>query len=535
MANPEARDDPRASMDGMTNRDPTRRAGREATRAVAAAGRVIRGQIVQHVGGPARARVIALLGAVLALSTADAATIGAIAPQLRQDLHINLTEIGLLSTVALLVGALFVIPVGMLVDRVRRIPLLAASVVLWSIASLASAFAGSYSTLLLTRLALGAVSATAGPAVASLTGDYFPASERGRVYSYILAGEVGGTAAGFIVSGIAASIISWRAAFVLMSIPGFFLARSLWRTVPEPLRGGQSHLEPGVMDLHEALAAVRSREAEPYPPEPGDAVQDELAQAAVRRRGVIPDQKLVLREDPMKMRLGRAVRYILSIPSNVMLIFGSSLGYFFFAGLQVFAVLFVEGHYHVHQATAELVLVLLVIGALIGTLISGWLSDLLVRRGFVEARVLIPAACYISATALLIPGILASHLGGAIWFDVAGAALLSAANPPLDAARLDIVPARLWGRAESLRSFLRSLAQAFAPLIFGGVADLIVHFTPQQKFIGPHSGSVSARAGTGLEFSFLIMLISLAAAGVFLARARQRYPVDVATAAAARR
>jgi hypothetical protein len=31
------------------------------------------------------------------------------------------------------------------------------------------------------------------------------------------------------------------------------------------------------------------------------------------------------------------------------------------------------------------------------------------------------------------------------------------------------------------------------------------------------------------------MLISLAAAGVFLARARQRYPVDVATAAAARR
>jgi len=55
-----------------------------------------------------------------------------------------------------------VIPVGMFVDRVKRIPLLSASVVLWSIASLASGFAGSYDSLLLTRLALGAVSATAG-------------------------------------------------------------------------------------------------------------------------------------------------------------------------------------------------------------------------------------------------------------------------------------------------------------------------------------------------------------------------------------
>jgi len=32
----------------------------------------------------------------------------------------------------------------------------------------------------------------------------------------------------------------------------------------------------------------------------------------------------------------------------------------------------------------------------------------------------------------------------ALWFDIAGAALLSAANPPLDAARLDIMPAPLW-------------------------------------------------------------------------------------------
>src|SRR6202043_616281 len=135
------------------------------------------------------------------------------------------------------------------------------SIVLWSIASLVSAFSANYSSLLLTRLLLGAVIATAGPAIASLTGDYFPARERASVYAYILGGEIAGTAAGFIVSGTVASATSWGLAFLLLAIPGFFLARSLWITVPEPLRGGQSRLEPGVSDLDEALAAAAARGA----------------------------------------------------------------------------------------------------------------------------------------------------------------------------------------------------------------------------------------------------------------------------------
>ena len=71
------------------------------------------------------------------------------------------------------------------------------------------------------------MTATAGPAIASLTGDYFPARERGRVYAYILGGEIAGTAVGFIVSGSVASLIAGAWAFVLLAIPGFFLAREL--------------------------------------------------------------------------------------------------------------------------------------------------------------------------------------------------------------------------------------------------------------------------------------------------------------------
>src|SRR5436305_13690098 len=217
-------------------------------------GRQFRGEVVKRVGGPARTRVVVLFGAVLALNGADTATVGAVAPQLESALHIGNAKIGLLASVSLLVGALFTIPVGLLVDRTKRMPMLAASIVLWSVASLLSAFAGSYGTLLLTRLLLGAVAASAGPAIASLTGDYFPGRERGQIYAYILGGEIAGTAVGFIISSSVASLIDWRAAFVLLAIPGFFLARELWRTVPEPYRGGQSWLEHGEMDLKQAVA-----------------------------------------------------------------------------------------------------------------------------------------------------------------------------------------------------------------------------------------------------------------------------------------
>jgi MFS family permease len=501
--------------------------------------RLVRGEVVRRVGGPARARVIVLFAMVLALNGADTATVGAVAPQLETALHIGDAKIGLLSAVSLLVGAAFTIPVGLFVDRARRMPLLAFSIVLWSLASLMSAFSGSYSGLLLTRLALGAVAATAGPAIASLIGDYFPAKERGRVYAYILGGEVAGTAVGFIISGSVASLIDWRVAFVVLAIPGFFLARELWRTVPEPLRGGQSRLEPGVVDLGQAVAEAheRARGGIDQAFEDEEQHEDQLAREAAERQGAHPNPKLVLTEDPQHMGLVPAIKYLLRIPSNLLMIIGSSLGYFFFSGLQTFALKFVVSHYKVGQATAELALALLVGGALIGTLASGRITDMMLRRGNLSARVIVPAVCYVGAAVLLIPGFVSSNLTPALWFDVAGAALISAANPPLQAARLDIVPAGLWGRAESVRTFIRSIAQGVAPLLFGGLSGLVAGFAVHQAPIGTkhvfHS-STPPGTGLGLEVAFLVMLVSLVAAGVVLYRSRISYPSDVATAAASR-
>jgi MFS family permease len=488
--------------------------------------RRLRGRVVRAVGGPARTRVVVLFAGVLALSSAQISTVGAVAPQLESSLHLDNTKIGLLNSVTLIVAAVAVIPFGLVVDRIKRIPMLSISIVLWSVATILGAVASSYGTLLLTRVVLGIVSASAGPAIASLTGDYFPSRERGRVYGYILTGEILGTAVGFVICGNASSAFGWRVSFWILAIPGFFLARELWRTVPEPRRGGYSRLERGVVDL-------RGHHHDPTEEGGGGASTDrDTAYVLAEEQGYRPDPALILRRDPDSMPLREAIRYILSIPTNMLLIVSSSLGYFFFSGLETFATVFVRSHFHVGQGEATLVLGVLVVGAVIGTLLAGPVTDLLTRHGQLAARVWVPAVCNLAAGAVLIPGFLVSSLGEAIIFCFLGTALISAANPPLDAARLDIMPSGLWGRAESSRTFLRSIAQAVAPLAFGGVADLIAGFTPHQAPVGTHTGEIASGTGTGLQVSFLVMLISLLAAGWFLWRGRASYPRDVATAAA---
>jgi MFS family permease len=511
----------------MSAMDATRAVASAAMRTVRWGWRRLRGRVVRAVGGPARTRVVVLFAGVLALSSAQISTVGAVAPQLESALHLDNTKIGLLNSVTLLVAAVAVIPFGLLVDRVKRIPMLSISIMLWSVATILGAIASSYGTLLLTRVVLGIVSATAGPAIASLTGDYFPSHERGRVYGYILTGEILGTAVGFIICGNASSAFGWRVSFWILAIPGFFLARELWRTVPEPQRGGYSRLKRGVLDL---------RDYEPHEPTeelgPGRRREQDFAYALVEEQGYRPDPALVLDQDPDRMSLPDAIRYILSIPTNVMLIISSSLGYFFFAGLETFATVFVRSHFHVSQGKATLVLGVLVIGAVVGTLVVGPVCDLLTRYGRLSSRVWVPAICNLGAGLILIPGFLTSSLSTALPFCFVGTALISAANPPLDAARLDIMPSGLWGRAESTRTFLRSIAQAVAPLAFGGVADLIAGFTPHAAPVGTHTGQIVSGTGTGLQVSFLIMIVSLLAAGWFLWRARPTYPRDVATAAA---
>jgi MFS family permease len=449
------------------------------------------------VGGAERLRVVLVLACVLGLSGADVATVGASATELRGALHIGNTQIGLLIAVSSLIGALASVPFGILADRTKRTPILGGAVVLWAVAMVWSAAVTSFSGLLLARVFLGAVTAAAGPMIASLIGDYFPAGERGRIYGFILAGELIGTGFGFAVTGDIAAL-SWRAAFVALALPALVIAWFVFR-LPEPARGGADVLP------------VEGQER------PKDESGPTDAQRLARARGVEADEELARTADVRTLDLPGAVRYVLRVRTNLVLIAASACGYFFLAGVQTFGIEFAKGEYRIDQALANLVLLVTGVGAVLGVLAGGAVGDLLIRRGLLTGRILTAALAAAVATVLFVPAIFTRTATTATLYLIGAAFALSAQNPPLDAARLDIMPSQLWGRAESIRTFLRSLAQALAPVAFGAVSDYV--------FGGGR---------TGLRWTFALMLFPLAASAVLLFSARKTYPADVATAAAAR-
>lgn len=478
----------------------------------------------ERLGGPARRRVILSLGLVLGLSAADVSSIGAIAAQLQAGLGIGTAEIGLLATASALVGALAALPFGLLVDKTRRVDVLAASVLLWGVAEAASAFAGSFTMLLVTRLFLGAVTATAVPAVASLTGDFFPAGERGRIYGYIVAGEVVGAGVGIGVSSLVSAALGWRAAFLVLAIPSLALAWYLWRRLPEPARGGQSRLEPG------ATRIITAEEAGPAVAGDGDRApvrEDDAVLIGVRRRGVQPREEIVVEADPGRMSLWQVVTYVLRVRTNVVIILASSLGFLFLSGIRTFALVFARGHFGMGQAAATLLLAFVGIGSLLGLLTSGRLADRLIRRGHVDARIVVAGVSFILAAALMVPALLTTRLVFAVPLLLVALAALSAPNPPLDAAQLDVVPSQLWGRAQGVRTALRNLLEALGPLLFGVTAGLFVAGGSR-----PEGAAAEIPPGQthGLLITFLITLVPLAGAGVLLLVTRRHYVVDVASA-----
>ncbi|MDQ2754500.1 MAG: MFS transporter [Actinomycetota bacterium] len=484
--------------------------------------RQTRRRLVVTFGGPARAQVITVLAGVLALSSADTATVGASATQLRAALHISNTDIGLLVAVTAVVASLASVPFGVLADRLKRTRVLGLAIVLWGIAMIWSAAAGSFGKLLLARLFLGIVTAVAGPVVASLVGDYFPSGERGRVYGWILTGELLGSGVGFAVTGDIAAL-SWRAAFVILAIPTFVLARYAFK-LPEPVRGGGRPLlredtaAATAADMTTAEELADKPVSQGGPPDDDDPAghKETDAQRLARERGVDFDAAIVARHDLNRIGFLDAARYILHIRTNVILIVASSCGYFYLAGVQTFGVEFVKQQYRVNQAVANLLLLVLGGGAVIGVLVAGHLSDSLLRRRLLNGRILLTGVAALLTAAMFLPALTSRSVVTALPYLTLAALFLSAQNPPMDAARLDIMPAQLWGRAEGVRTAMRTGAQALAPVTFGVVAD-----------------HVFGGGRAGLQSTFLVMLVPLTLNGLILLRALRTYPRDVATAAAA--
>lgn len=429
-------------------------------------------------------RTIVLLTSVMALESADQGTVGATAQTLHDQLGFSSSQIGVLASAAALIGAFATVPMGVLADRVNRVRLLTVSALIWSGAMVLVGCSASFGWMLLARVGLGVVTATAGPAVASLIGDVVEPAHRGRVFGFLLLGELAGTGVGLAVSGVIAGLVDWRWAYWWLVAPSLAVAWLL-RGVPEPSRRGlQSRTEPVGRD-------------------------DDLAEAVTHPAHAQPNEDLLLDEDPAGMRLVDVARYVFRVKTNVVLIVASMVGYYFFTGMRTFAVSYLREQFGLAQTTVSLLFPIIGVGAVAGVIVGGIYGDRLLRRGHPAGRVIAVLVAYFGAVVFLVPGLLVPTLALGVPLLIVAAGFLGAANPSLDAARIDIMPVALLGRAEGFRSMLRNAADASAPAAFGVLAGVI-----------------------GMRGTFLVMLVPLLAGCALGLVALRTYPGDVATAAA---
>jgi len=435
-----------------------------------------------------RAAVVAL-AAVLALDGADRTALGALAPALKTEFGIGNTEIGLLASAFAIVGALAILPIGILTDRARRITILVVCIGIWCLAMGVAAAAMSFAVLFAARITLGVLSAAGGPPVTSLVGDLFPADVRGRVLGWVKSGELVGAGAGFLVAGVVVSLTSWRGVFVVLGLMGIVVAWAVART-PEPRRGGENDLPDGG--------------------DRGIGAPTQLAEL-VEEQGIEPNEDVVLEGDVSEMPIRPAIEYVLHVRTVVMIIIASALGDVFFTALQVFGVLFLVDQFGISASEASILILLVGVGGFLGVVGGGRLGDTLIGRGLLTGRINIGVWSYLAAAVFLVPVFVVSSLVVALPFLVVSGALLTAPIAPLEAARLDVVHPQLRGRAESARMIARVAAQAAAPVLFGLL-----------------SSELGGGGAEGLRLAFLLLLPLLGASSICLMVAARHYPHEVA-------
>jgi AAHS family 4-hydroxybenzoate transporter-like MFS transporter len=186
--------------------------------------------------GPLQIRVAALCTLIQICDGYDINSIAWAVPSLKDIWHLAppaFTTAFLWSSIGILVGALSAGPIG---DRVGRKPLLLASLTIFGLASLFSAFAGSLGVLTILRFFTGIGIGGAFPGAATLTGDYAPHRRRALM---IMASFTGAPVGGFVGGQIVALLLpiyGWPMIFVLGGVFPLLLVPVLAIWLPESPR-----------------------------------------------------------------------------------------------------------------------------------------------------------------------------------------------------------------------------------------------------------------------------------------------------------
>src|SRR5688572_7245683 len=173
--------------------------------------------------------VLGILTLVYALNIADRFSISTLIEPIRLELHLSDSGVAFLTGVALALFYVTVgIPVAAFADRVNRRNILAVALAVWSGMTAVCGLAQNYWQLLLGRFGVGIGEAGGTPPSTSILADKFPPARRPMALTIFALGACLGAWLGSSVAGEVAERSGWRAAFLVLGIPGLLVALLVW-------------------------------------------------------------------------------------------------------------------------------------------------------------------------------------------------------------------------------------------------------------------------------------------------------------------
>jgi MFS family permease len=356
-----------------------------------------------------QARLLAVLALINFVNFADRQVLNPLVPLLRQHFGVSDTQLGSLQWVLLVVLALASIPSGYLADRFNEPKIIAAGVLFWSIAAIASGLAPTFAFLFVARGLVGIGEAAYAPAAQSLISDSFPKENRALSQSIFASGMILGGVAGLALGGVMGERHGWQHAFIVVGILGVI---------------------PG-------LTALKLKEPPRRP-----------------RSEVVPVKQLL-----------RVPAFAAMIVAGICITFSS-------VSFVTWGIDYATNYkdFSVKEAAISLAVIAL-LSSVLGALSGGYFADRLQKK-LTYGRILVIACAFLAAAPFLLLAIQSEEKWMVLAGFFASMFFMSWYHGPTTAILHDLTPQRAHATAIGVYMFATQLFGAMGPLLIGKVSDM---------------------------------------------------------------
>ncbi|MFC0228442.1 MFS transporter [Serratia aquatilis] len=165
----------------------------------------------------------------------DTQSIAFTGPAIISAFNLNSGELAPILTAGIVGMVLGAMILGLLGDKYGRRPAILGAVLLFGLASLATAFAQTTDQILLLRFIAGIGMGGATPLILSLSAEYGPANRRGVIMTTVLMGLPIGAICGGLLAAKMLPVIGWQGIFVVGGVVPLALLIVLFFILPESL------------------------------------------------------------------------------------------------------------------------------------------------------------------------------------------------------------------------------------------------------------------------------------------------------------